>query len=198
MNDERHDDAPVDIAAQDDDPMYPLAWGVETSIRYHERRQAYYERTDAFVNAANLIAGSGAVLAIARNAPSQTVIWLSAIVAALSLLNLTMRSSHMAAQHARLKQRFVELIKSLKRLDPEAANFKESLSKLEQRRLSIEMDEPTIYRGVAILADNELAFAHGHGDEYLWHIPWYKQLTAHFIRWEPTGFVKRAVHKAQE
>lgn len=195
MKDERNDDAPVDTTAQDDDPVYPLAWGVETSVRYHERRQAYYERSDAFVNAVNLIAGSGAVLAIAKNAPSQVVVWLSAVVAVLSFVNLTMRSSHMAAQHAQLKQRFVDLLKRIKRLDPDAENFKDSLSKLEQRKLSIEMDEPPIFRLVHILANNELAFANGHGDEQLWHIPLHKRLTANFIRWEPTGLVTRAARR---
>ena len=196
------DDKPheaVDAGEQnDDDAVHALAWGVETSVRYHERRQAYYEGADAFVNAVNLIAGSGAVLAIAKSAPAQVIVWLTAAVAILSFINLTMRSSHMAAVHSQMKQRFVELLKRIRRLDPEAKTFSKKLGLLEQRRLSIEMEEPTIYRVVSVLAHNELAFANGYGDEVLWHVPWYKHLTAHFIRWEPTGLVTRAAKKASK
>lgn len=102
----------------------------------------------------------------------------------------------MAAQHAQLKQRFVELLKRIKRLDSEATNARRTLSMVEQRRLSLEMEEPTIYRVVCVLAHNELAFAHGYGDDVLWHIPWYKQCTAHFIRWEPTGLQSRAAKQS--
>lgn len=194
MNDARSDEAPVGTTAQDD-PTHSLAWGVETSVRYHERRQAYYERADAIVNSVNLIAGSGAVLAIAKDAPNPIVVWLAAVVAVISLVNLTMRSSHMAAQHAGLKQRFVDLLKRIKRLEPEAPCFKKRLMAIEQRRLSLEMEEPTVYRIVCVLAHNELAFAHDYGDEALWHIPWHKQLTAHFVRWEPTSLRTRAKRK---
>lgn len=172
-----------------------VAWAIDASVRYHERRQAFYERSDSLVNALNLIVGSGAVLAIIQSAPSWVVVVSSAMVAILSLINITMRSSAMASLHAQLKQRYIGLLIRLEKLDEPTISeepFRDELRKLREARLLIEGEEPTIFRVVHVMAHNELLMAKGYDDTDMWHVPWYKALSANWIRWDTSKLSKRS------
>jgi hypothetical protein len=172
-----------------------VVWAIDASVRYHERRQAFYERADSLVNALNLIIGSGAVLAIIQSAPNWVVVVSSATVAILSLINITMRSSAMASLHAQLKQRYIGLLIRLEKLDgPKVSeeSFRKELRKLREARLLIEVEEPTIFRVVHVMAHNELLMAQGYDDADMWHVPWYKALSANWVRWDTSKLSKRS------
>lgn len=177
-----------------EDLLRQVTWGVDASVRYHERRQAFYERADSLVNALNLIIGSGAVLAIVKSAPDWIIVLSSALVAVLSLINITMRSSAMASLHAQLKQRFIGLLIRLEQLEDFSGSdelFKKQLRKVREARLLIEVEEPTIYRVVHVMANNEIMMAHGYDESEMWQIPRFKALTANWIRWESSKLKRR-------
>lgn len=183
---------PVNARAEE---LRHMVWAIDASVRYHERRQAFYERVDALVNALNLIVGSAAVLAVIQSAPSWVVVTSSATVAILSLINITMRSSAMASLHAQLKQRYIGVLIRLDKLNrPKVSeeSFRKELRKLREERLLIEVDEPTIYRIVHVMAHNELLMAEGYGNADMWHVPFYKALSANWIRWESSKLCKNA------
>ncbi|NCT71482.1 MAG: hypothetical protein GXC75_11090 [Xanthomonadaceae bacterium] len=187
-------EAPDPLGARAEELRH-VGWAIDASVRYHERRQAFYERTDSLVNALNLIIGSGAVLAIIQSAPSWVVVVSSATVAILSLINLTMRSSAMASLHAQLKQRYIGVLIRLEKLEgPKVSeeSFRKELRRLREARLLIEVEEPTIFRVVHVLAHNELLMAQGYDNSHMWHVPWYKALSANWIRWDTSKLAKRS------
>jgi len=175
-----------------------LMFNIERSIRYHSRRQAFFEMFDAVVNTSNLILGSGAVLALISDRVENWVLGiLSAIVAIVSFVNLTMRSAERSALHSQLKQRFMGLLKRIKRLDHNASDCAALLRKCEEKRLDIEREEPPIYRMVDILAHNEQCRAQGEKDDCIYYVHPLKVLTANLWRYE-TDDLKTVEQVAKE
>lgn len=170
-----------------EDEEYGLRWGVSRSIRYHERREAFFESADAIVNVLNLLSGSAAVVGLLRAWSGTFLLVPAALVAFISFINLTMRSSQMASLHAGLKQRFVDLLRQI--IESPSINA-DHLRHFKAARLAIEKDEPTIYRVVDCLAYNEMLCAEGYSlaenddCKYFIEIPAYMRLSANLIRWD--------------
>ena len=162
-----------------------FSFQVERSIRYHARRQAFYESFDTIVNALNLILGSGAVISLISD---QFEDWfagvLAALVAIVSFINLAMRSAEKGSLHSQLKQRHNDLLKRVRKLDPAALNFDRAYSRCEDQLLDIERDEPPINRLVDLMSHNELALSQGAGNDYIYYVPPFKAFTANLWRYE--------------
>jgi hypothetical protein len=124
------------------DERYNLVFDVERSIRYHERRRAFYQSVDTSVNALNLISGTAAVASLTALKFIGPVLPTVAgsLVAVLSYINLTMQSTTMASLHSQLRQRYIEL---RLRIEDDADG---AIKELVKARLMIEKDEPTMYR----------------------------------------------------
>lgn len=162
-----------------------LKFQVERSIRYHARRQAFFESFDTTVNALNLILGSGAVLTlISAQFENWFATLLAALVAVISFINLAARSAEKGAIHSQLKQRYNDLLKRVRKIDAGAANFASSFARCEDKLLDIEGEEPPINRLVDLMANNELALSQGESNDYIYYIHPFKALTANLWRYE--------------
>lgn len=179
-----------------------LVFNIQRSIRYHSRRQAFFETFDTSVNTANLILGSGAIVALIKETPGWLSISLTAVVAIISFLNLAMRSAQRSSLHSQLQQRFIDLLKRVKRLDPTQGDCGPNFKKCEEKMLDIERDEPPIYRIVDLLAHNEQCRAQGASETHIYHVPKFMVLTANLWRYEtenlPTLSEAKKRAKAQQ
>lgn len=114
------------------------------SMRYHRRRQGFFERTDGLINLLNLVAGSAAFVAFTATtdvAKSQFAIAIGGFVlAVVNAATFVFSVSRMAWTHAHLHDQFSELVERLvvsRELAPD------ELDAITSERLAIERTEPT-------------------------------------------------------
>jgi hypothetical protein len=155
---------------------YSLLFDVRRSVRYHDRRRAWFDLLHSmaglsalFLFAAILFSTTGAA-----TAPP----WLAALAIAAGLVGVDVLAdfASSAARHQSLRTRFIML---------EAALQAEPAAKHHAARLHIEADEPPIYRALDLLCHNEQMRADGHppDSEHWASVPLYQRLTCHLFRW---------------
>ena len=94
-------------------------------------------------------------------------------------MDLVVGFSRRAETHQNFKRRFIALEQEL--------NAESDVEAVRQKRLTIEAEEPPIYRALDVLCHNELCLALGyrrkdHPDVFA-DIPWYMRWTANWIHW---------------
>ena len=90
-----------------------LLFGVRRSIRYHSRRQAFFEGVNRWTNFLLLLFGSGTVALAVQDRPSW-ILGLGLGVALVSSLKLVFAFAVKATQHARFVRDFTLLEKRLR------------------------------------------------------------------------------------
>lgn len=191
-----------------DNEFHGLKFGIDRSVRYHERRLNFFRRTDFLVNTLSLIGSSAAVTSLLAWDPGLPLLMVFAsLVAVLSYINLIMRSAEMAALHANLRQRFFVLQISLLEISSEetpTAEDRKLIKSIHRERLLIEKDEPPPFRILDLMCHNELCLAQGANPDdpgicdHLYHIPWYRSLTANVLRGESNHVRTEAAHRNQK
>jgi hypothetical protein len=172
---------PSEITALDDQ-AYNLMFDVRRSVRYHDKRAAFFERMHRLNSAFTILLSSSVVFDIAR--PGDTPRWMIALalVAALvSVLDLVLGLSKMAALHRDLQLRFAGLERSMV-LGPAQG---ECWTQYQAERLLIEMEEPTPYVMLDTICHNELLNADGfakHDDRRV-KVHWFHRLTCQWWPW---------------
>ena len=163
----------------EDDEEWELLWGVERSIRYHDRRRRFFEACHSIV----LV--FGAILAVVGFAVANEIIreqWLSAVFSILTmlvfLLYLFFAFSRCARHHISLKHKFSELEKKIITNDD-----KNNIATLKACRIEIEKDEPPIRRALDILCHNELARSRRETKDDIYKVTLSQRLTAQIFSW---------------
>lgn len=157
---------------------HDLEFDIRRSIRYHERRRAFFSASNKTSEAASVLFGSGAVLSILQDW-QPALITLTLVVTGLSTLNLVFGTVGVSYAHADLGKRFIDLQRKVFTAQMTEESYREFIDE----RLSIERDEPPIKRVVDLMCHNEMVYAGGYGESEFVKIPWYRRLTAHFINW---------------
>lgn len=176
------------ISATLSDAQYGLLFGVRRSIRYHDRRRAFFEQLHRLTSALTILLAGSVFFDLAK--PGDTapwLLWVSAGAAALAALDMVVGYSTRATQHRELKGRFVALEMAM--LD--GGNDDEAWRRHHRARLAIERDEPPIYRALDCLCHNELLAAEGmrrdkHPEDYASLTPW-QQFTSQWLHWADLG-----------
>lgn len=167
--------------------IHSLLFDINRSIRYHERRMAFYDYCRIFTNVLTMII-SGAVIFDVFHSPETAYplaqVTLGLISASYSLMDLTLGGfGKLADNHKHLRKRFSDLKRSII-----ASNHdQQQLPKFEQERLLIEADEPPIYVALDSLCHNEQLIADGYTytknlKEFASLTTWQK-LTSNLYRW---------------
>ena len=153
-----------------------LLFGVRRSIRYHSRRQGFFEGVNRWTNFLLLLLGSGTVALAIRNHPSW-ILGLGLAVTFVSSLKLVFAFAFKANQHAQFVRDFTRLEK---RLCADASE--ETVNAVTQERLDIEAVEPPVKKVLDVLCHNELLLAMGYSDEKEQvAVTWWQRQTAHFF-----------------
>lgn len=179
------------IAAETETPeeranaRYHLLFDARESVRYHDRRVAHFELLQRLTNLLTiLLAGIVAMELLGAKEEVRPVYWFTRIVAGLGALmsafDLLVGFARSADLHRGLKRRFIELEKKC------SGEF--DAKQMAQERLTIEADEPPIYRALQLLCTRELAIAEGieptaYPAGYV-VLPWYMWLTANWLHWQ--------------
>lgn len=153
-----------------------LLFGVRRSIRYHSRRQAFFEGVNRWTNFLLLLFGSGTVALAVQDRPSW-ILGLGLGVALVSSLKLVFAFAVKATQHAQFVRDFTLLEKRLRADDSE-----ETVMAVTQERLDLEALEPPVMQVLDVLCHNDLLRAMGYADEKEQvAVTWWQRRTAHFF-----------------
>ena len=164
-----------------------LLFDVRRSIRYHSRRQAFYEGLDRWFDFSLLLLGLG----LAASA-FQSSNWVSAAgfaVIVVAGLKLVFAFGSKANRHAQFVKDFTRLEK---RLSPGISD--DEIDAVHRERLDIEVTEPPVMRVLDVICHNELLVAMGYEGETLQRervpLTWFQRRTANFFNWGEQRLVK--------
>ena len=159
-----------------------LDFGIEKSMRYHQRRRGHYERLHKFIMFLTVICGSAAFAQVLGRSE-----YFGAATAFFAAGDLVWGPSHLARDHEILFRRFSDLAIAIRTT---VSPTQESYVQWLKKRISIETDEPPIYWALEADCDNEVRRAKGK-DMDLIQIKWWARLTMYCFRhaesvFEPT------------
>ncbi|WP_093633846.1 hypothetical protein [Paraburkholderia aspalathi] len=153
-----------------------MLFGTRRSIRYHQRRRAFFDRCDQFGNVFSLIFGSAAIYGVLDKDYHALALIASGLVTVLSAVNLVFGSSQRARLHHDLSRKFTELERHM--LGKPSEDVYQMTS---EKRLDIESEEPPILRVLDCLCHNEQMRSEGYPREDLAKIEWWQRLFAQFF-----------------
>lgn len=167
-----------------DDTQYGLLFDIRRSIRYHDRRRAFFERLHRLTGALTIILAGGVLFELAGT--GSPAVWLQcvgAVAAALAAVDMVVGYATHGNQHASLRARFIDLERAMLSAGNDAAAWEG----FRQQRLAIERDEPPIYRALDLLCHNELCRAEGftqdkHADQFA-RVGFLQSLTSNLLHW---------------
>ena len=133
-----------------------LLFAIRKSVRYHMRRQNYFDGFSRFTNGASLIFGASALVVLLGDMSKFWWKVIPAIVGVFSILSLVYETPRMARLHSELARRFIDLEKEMVTAESRDEN---ALKRFTDKRLEIEMDEPPIHGILNILCHNEMILA---------------------------------------
>ena len=150
-----------------------LNFSIEVSMRYHQRRRAFYERSHSVIMFLIVVLGSAAFSALVQE-------WSSLLVATatiLAALDLVWTPSHRSRDHEMSFRRFSSLISDVRTDDESEENF----AKWKKERITIEADESPIYWTLAHDCYNEVIRLTDEPGKLV-KIPWWRRLTMHLLQ----------------
>ena len=156
-----------------------LDYAVEKSMRYHQRRRGFYDSFHKAVMFLIVVLGSAAFAEVIVEAP-----YLAAAAAVLAAIHLVWGLSNRARDHEILFRRFSDL--AIKIRSEEATS--ESYASWKKERISIETDEPPIFKALEADCDNEVRHAWGR-DKKLVHVGLWSRLTMNWRRHAKNTYV---------
>jgi hypothetical protein len=160
--------------------------GVQRSIRYHARRQRFFEFWNSLTNAAGIILGAATVVALTGKWlpwPEVLRVVFPVVITILSTLNLVWGTTRRAREHNDLYRRFVALEARVRG----ATSIDETMVRsLRAERLAIEADEPPTMFALDVLCHNEVVRAVGADDYY--EVGFWYRWTAQFLAFPNAKF----------
>jgi hypothetical protein len=167
------------------DKQYGLLFDVRRSVRYHDRRRAFYEQMHHLTGVLTILMAGSVLFDLAKDgATAGWLVALSVMAAVLSAADMVLGYSRCAARHDDLRKRFADL--EIAMLDGGTADPK--WQEHHRLRLLIEKDEPAIYKIVDLLCRNELLvaerFTRKKNPEQFARISVWQRLTSQIWRWD--------------
>lgn len=172
------------VTADLEDRWHDMLFGVRRSIRYHQRRRAFFDRLDQFSNMLSVIFGSAAIYGILQQDYKALALTASALVTILASINLVIGSAQRARAHSDFSRRYVELEKRMLGQPNEKL-----LHQVSAERLSVEAEEPPVLHVLNAICHNETMRAMGYKREDLTKIGWCQRLLAQLF-----DFREHALH----
>ncbi|QBH98697.1 hypothetical protein EKN56_06430 [Limnobaculum zhutongyuii] len=160
-----------------------LLFDIRRSVRYHNRRRAFYDRLDQLTNVIALVFGSATIYSVLTPQARNTWTVLSAAsVTIFSAINLVVGSSQRARSHYDLAKRFFALEEEIIQVEKPTGKL---LREMTTKRLSIEKDEPPVLRVLDCICYNEQVQAMAYGREQMIKIGWWQRLCSPFFDVRP-------------
>ena len=171
----RHDQAAQAAEGALADELFALLFGVRRSVRYHMRRQLFFDRVSTTSAAVAVAFASGTVLVRVAQPDSIWVLVAATVSAVTQALLLTLQPSQKARKHNDLARDFISLETQI--ATRQACLTTTILGEFMAKRLMIEAGEPPVARILDVICHNDLLMAYGQDDEKK-PISWLQRLTA--------------------
>jgi hypothetical protein len=155
-----------------------MLFGIRRSIRYHQRRRAFFDRWDQIGNVVSLIFGSAAIYGVLDKDYHLLALVASALVTICSSVNLVYGSAQRARLHHDLSREFIALERQMV-----GAPTEDVYQRVAEGRLDIEADEPPVLLVLDSMCHNELLRAEGYPRDLQAKITWWQRLFAQFFDW---------------
>jgi len=157
-----------------------LRFSIEKSLRYHQRRRAFFESVHRSLMFAVILLGSAGASAIFGASA-----WLAFAAALAGAIDLVWSPGSRARDHIVLHQKFSALMMEITRAAaPDAA----AVADLRARRIEIEMGEPPIYWALEKDCHNEVCYAFGREKSAnLYTLTPAERLLMNFLRFDRVG-----------
>jgi len=171
------------IAKDMSDQQYRLLFDVRRSVRYHDRRRAFFERLHQVTSGLTVLLAGSVLFELAR--PGESAPWmggLAVVAALLSTWDIVVGYAGKAGLHKDLKARFGVLEMAIL----SGGDSSDAWNGYQIERLRIEQDEPPVFRALDLLCHNELALAEGfdrNDKAHFEQLSFWKQATRHIFHW---------------
>ena len=163
-----------------EDKRFALQFGLERSMLYHRRRRDFFDLLNKSLAFSQILLGSyTANLVLAGNAYALSLIGI--IIAFIGALTLVGDFGACAKEHQYLQKHFNDLIIKIRKL---AINDDTGLDSIACERLSLEAEEPAIYRALDICCHNALVQAKGCSPDELCKLSAIQGMLRHLRRFE--------------
>lgn len=159
-----------------EDRWHKTQFSVCRSIRYHQRRRAFYDRLDKTSNMLSLILGSAAIYGVLQENAKNVALLASATVTVVSSINLVVGSAQRGRDHTDFMRKYVELEKRMLGEPSE-----ELLLEVSTARLTIEAEEPPVMHVLNSICHNDMVRARNYAKKYFLEIGWFQALLAQII-----------------
>lgn len=167
--------------------QFKLWFGISRSVRYHRKRQAFCESMETWSDIALFSMGS-AVVALAMQDSSGSVLFAGLAIVATSALKLKLGLGRRAGTHKQLQLAFIELQEEL-----EDADDDDIIRKIRAKRADLEKREPPVMQVLNVICHNELQVSIGRDDpKERVHVNWFQRFAANLISFSKTRFAKGA------
>ena len=160
--------------------LHDLHFGVRRSVRYHRRREAFFDALRSWIQFITTFAGTATVAVVLAQCPRKLEAFMALLVAALTTLDQVLRTARKARLHAQLADRFCALER---KIVLERSTAENHLEQLTAERLEIEQDEPPIKRVLDVMCHNELCKAMGYDESMLSPLTGPQRVLAQFFDW---------------
>lgn len=183
----------IDPPPKDDvDPRYKTDYRLSRLIRYHGKRQRFFDGLHRLVLFTNAVLGSSAFVAVMSDKPIVTA-WLTAIVAVVSAVDNVVGFSERARKYQEQRSRYYDVYCELMLID--RSLFSEDI--FREKLLRIDRDSPPPKRVLDVISRNEEDISRGHVFEDTVHIAWPRYVLRHLIDVPPRTWVTVAQHRAR-
>jgi hypothetical protein len=162
--------------------QYGMLFDVRRSIRYHDRRRAFFDRLHRLTNVLTILLAGGVFFELAGT--GSPAVWLQCVgagAAFLAALDMVVGYSAKSTLHTRLRSRFSDL--EIAMLSGDLGP--DTWAKYQQQRLQIERDEPPVYRALDLLCFNEQCAAEGASSRAV--VSGFQRATSQFYMWSNIG-----------
>lgn len=164
-----------------------LLFDIRRSVRYHNRRRAFYDRLDQFTNVISLIFGSTAIYSVLGEHNKIWAVLSGAVVSIFAAINLVIGSSQRSRNHFDLSKSFVDLESKMIK---EPVPSEQLLREVTSLRLSVEKDEPPVLRVLDSICYNEQLLAMDYPVNQMIKISFCQNLFAQFFDWRASTLRK--------
>jgi hypothetical protein len=167
------------------DDQYGLLFDVCRSVRYHDRRRAFFEGMHQLTCFLTVLMAGSVLFDLGKAGETAGWLYLLSVSAALlAASDMVIGYSRCATRHSGLRERFSDLQIALEEGDLSESSWRT----YRLSRLRIEKDEPPVFKIVDLLCHNELLTAFGfdrakQSGEFI-EINCWQRLTSHLWRWE--------------
>lgn len=179
----------------EEDEIERLKFSVNVSIRYQQKRRAFYEAWHRVTVAVAMVTSSAAFATLASSSGTVPAIgmWLALLVAVLTAVDWVVGYSEKAKLHDQLYRQFTDLAADIVgTLHPTP----QILAQWQSRNLLIEADEPSQLRVLTRICHNEEAQAQGDYD-LIYPVTRWQYRMRHYISFE-AGPVERLSSSSEE